>query len=63
MKNKNTRQFNSIEAIDLFVAEADNGTLDNIWENIQDEYDAYTNEEEQVQAFNQAMRDMAELIS
>ena len=63
MKNKNTRQFDSIEAIDLFVAEADNGTLDNIWENIQDEYDAYTNEEEQVQAFNQAMRDMAELIS
>lgn len=62
MKN-NARQFKSAEEIDLFLAEKGNGTLDNIWENIQDEYDAYTDEDEQVEAFNQAMKNLMELVS
>jgi hypothetical protein len=57
MKNKNTRQFDSIEAIDLFLAEADNGTLDNIWENVQDSFE----ESSWVSAFNHNLKNLHDL--
>ena len=57
MKNKNTRQFDSIEAIDLFLAEADNGTLDNIWENVQDSFE----ESSWVSAFNFNLKNLHDL--
>jgi hypothetical protein len=59
MKNK-ARQFESTEAIELFLAEKNDGTLDNIYENITDEYDS---EEEIVVAFNKSLNNLAELIS
>ena len=57
MKNKNTRQFDSIEAIDLFLAEANNGTLDNIWENVQDSFE----ESSWVSAFNFNLKNLHDL--
>jgi len=60
MKNKNTRQFESTQEIETFLAEKDNGTLDNIYENICDEWDE---EPYIVEQFNIALENLAELIS
>jgi hypothetical protein len=57
MKNKNTRQFDSIEAIDLFLTEVGNGTLDNIWENVQDSFE----ESSWVSAFNHNLKNLGDL--
>jgi hypothetical protein len=61
------RQFDSTEAIELFLAEKDDGTLDNIYENIYDEVDGEASEAEAeaytVKAFNKSMNSLAELIS
>jgi hypothetical protein len=60
MKNKNTRQFKSTEEIEIFLAEKNDGTLDNIYENITDGFDE---ENEIVEAFNKSLNSLAELIS
>ena len=57
MKNKNIRQFESINDIDLFVAEANNGTLDNIWENVMDSFE----ESHWVSAFNYNLKNLSDL--
>jgi len=57
MKNKNTRQFETIEEIELFLAEKDNGTLDNIWENVQDSFE----ESSWVSAFNFNLKNLHDL--
>jgi hypothetical protein len=54
------RQFKSIEEIEIFLAEVNNGTLDNIYENISDEFDE---ENEIVEAFNKSLNSFIELIS
>ena len=59
MKNK-VRQFMSTEEIELFLAEKNDGMLDNIYENVEDEFDT---EEEIVEAFNKSLNNLAELIS
>ena len=59
MKNK-ARQFKSTEEIELFLAEKDDGLLDNIMENINDDYDS---EDDIVKAFNKSINSLAELIS
>ena len=56
----NARQFKSTEEIELFLAEKNDGTLDNIYENIEDEFDT---EVEIVVAFNNSLNSLAELIS
>jgi len=57
MKNKNTRQFESAFAIEIFLAEANNGTLDNIWENVQDSFE----EAHWVSAFNFNLKNLHDL--
>jgi hypothetical protein len=57
MKNKNIRQFESAFAIEIFLAESNNGTLDNIWENIQDSYE----EAHWVSAFNFNLKNLHDL--
>ena len=57
------RQFKSSEEIELFLAEKNDGTLDNIYENIEDEFDYGDSEKEIVEAFNKSMNSLAELIS
>ena len=59
MKNK-ARQFESTQEIEIFLAEKDNGTLDNLYENICDEWDG---EEYIVEQFNIAIQNLSELIS
>jgi hypothetical protein len=59
MKNK-ARQFESTQEIEVFLAEKDNGTLDNLYENICDEWDG---EEYIVEQFNIAIQNLSELIS
>jgi len=59
MKNK-ARQFESTQEIETFLAEKGNGTLDNIYENICDEWDE---EPYIVEQFNIALENLAELIS
>jgi len=54
------RQFKSTEEIELFLAEKEDGMLDNTYENITDEYDS---EEEIVEQFNLALNNLMELIS
>jgi hypothetical protein len=54
------RQFKTTEEIELFLAEKEDGMLDNTYENITDEYDS---EEEIVEQFNLAIQNLAELIS
>jgi hypothetical protein len=56
----NARQFKSTEEIELFLAEKNDGMLDNIYENIEDEFDS---EEEIVEAFNKSINNLVELIS
>jgi len=55
-----TRQFKSTEEIEIFLAKKDCGTLDNIYENICEEWDG---EEYIVEQFNFALENLAELIS
>jgi hypothetical protein len=55
-----SRQFKSTEEIELFLAEKNDGMLDNIYENIEDEFDS---EEEIVEAFNKSINNLVELIS
>ena len=59
MKNK-ARQFKSTEEIELFLAEKNSGTLDNVYENVSDGWDG---EEYIVEQFNIAMQNLAELIA
>jgi hypothetical protein len=54
------RQFKSTQEIEIFLAEKNDGTLDNIYENITDEWDG---EEYIVEQFNIAIQNLAELIS
>jgi hypothetical protein len=54
------RQFKSVFQIEIFLAEKDCGTLDNIYENIREEWDG---EEYIVEQFNFALENLAELIS
>lgn len=65
MKNK-ARQFDSTEEIELFLAEKNDGTLDNIYGNICDESgDEWPRDGEEyiVEQFNIAIQNLAELIS
>ena len=59
MKNK-ARQFKTTEEIELFLAEKNSGTLDNVYENVSDGWDG---EEYIVEQFNIAMQNLAELIA
>ena len=57
MKNKTTRQFKTEEEIEIYLAEANNGTLDNIWENVQDSFE----ESSWVSAFNHNLKNLHDL--
>jgi hypothetical protein len=57
MKNKNIRQFETAHDIELFLSQADNGTLDNIWENVMDSFE----ESSWVSAFNHNLKNLGDL--
>ena len=63
MKNK----YNTLAEIEIFITKSDNGTLDNIWENICDTYGREEDDKEYerlcVEAFNKALNNLKELIS
>ena len=54
------RQFKTEEEIEIFLAEKEDGTLDNIWENLVDEFEE---EADLVREFNKSLNSLAELIS
>lgn len=54
------RQFKTEEEIELFLTEKDDGTLNNIWENL---IDGFEEEEDLVREFNKSLNSLAELIS
>ena len=62
MKNK-AIQFKSIKEIEKFLSQKDSGTLDNIWENITDEFDYEDEPEVCVAEFNRAIKRLKKLVS
>lgn len=62
MKNK-AIQFKSVKEIEKFLNKAGSGTLDNLWENITDEFDYFDEPEVCVAEFNRAIKRFKKLVS
>ena len=62
MKNK-VIQFKSVKEIEKFLSQKDSGTLDNIWENITDEFDYEDEPEVCVAEFNRVIKRFKKLVS
>jgi len=63
MNKKNVIQFKSIKEIESFLKKKDSGTLDNIWENVTDEFDYFDEPEACVKEFNRSIKRLGKLIS
>ena len=64
MKTKSAvRQFKTVKEIEKFLSQKDSGTLDNIWENICDEYDYEDEAKTCVSEFNRALKSLKKLVS
>ena len=62
MKNKIV-QFKTVKEIEKFLKQKDSGTLDNVWENITDDYDYEDEPETCVSEFNKAIKRLKKLVS
>jgi len=62
MKSK-TKQFKTVKEIEAFLNKAGSGMLDNVWENITDEFDYFDEPETCVSEFNQALKRFKKLVS
>jgi len=62
MKNKIV-QFKTVKEIEKFLSQKDSGTLDNVWENITDEFDTEDEPETCVSEFNRALKSLKKLVS
>jgi hypothetical protein len=62
MKNKIV-QFKTVKEIEKFLKQKDSGTLDNLWENITDEFDYEDEAETCVSEFNRAIKRLKKLVS
>ena len=56
-------QFKTVKEIEKFLSQKDSGTLDNIWENITDEFDTEDEAETCVSEFNRAIKRLKKLVS
>lgn len=56
-------QFKTVKEIEKFLKQKDSGTLDNVWENITDEFDYYDEPETCVTEFNRAIKRLKKLVS
>ena len=63
MNKQTVRQFKSVKEIEKFLSEKDSGTLDNLWENITDEFDYEDEPEVCVAEFNRAIKRFKKLVS
>jgi len=63
MNKKQPIQFKSFNEIERFVKKKDSGILDNIFEDIYDEYDPEEEEREFVREFNKAIKHLFKLVS
>ena len=63
MNKQTVRQFKSVKEIEKFLSEKDSGTLDNLWENITDEFDSEDEPEVCVAEFNRAIKRFKKLVS
>jgi ABC-type enterochelin transport system substrate-binding protein len=64
MNKKNVIQFKTIKQIEAFLTKKDCwGTLDNIWENITDEFSYEDEAETCVSEFNNAIKRLKKLVS
>ena len=59
MNKKQPIQFKTVKEIEAFLNKKDSGTLDNLWENITDEYEGKTC----VSEFNKAIKRLKKLVS
>ena len=62
MKNKIV-QFKTVKEIEKFLSQKDSGTLDNVWENITDEFDSEYEAKTCVSEFNKAIKRLKKLVS
>ena len=62
MKNKIV-QFKTVKEIEKFLKQKDSGYLDNLWENITDEFDYEDEAETCVSEFNKAIKRLKKLVS
>ena len=62
MKNKIV-QFKTVKEIEKFLKQKDSGTLDNVWENITDEFDYEDEAETCISEFNKAIKRLKKLVS
>jgi hypothetical protein len=63
MNKKQPIQFKTVKQIEAFLTKKDSGTLDNIWENITDEYDYEDEAKTCVSEFNRAIKNLKKLVS
>jgi hypothetical protein len=63
MNKKQLIQFKTIKQIETFLAQRDSGTLDNLWENITDEYDVEVDANICVSEFNKSIKSLVKLVS
>ncbi len=63
MNKKQPNQFKSFNEIERFVKKKDMGILDNIFEDIYDEYDPEDEERAFVREFNKAIKHLFKLVS
>ena len=63
MNKKQPIQFKTIKQIEAFLTKKDSGILDNIWENITDEYDTEGDVKTCVSEFNRAIKSLKKLVS
>ena len=63
MKKQTVRQFKSVKEIEKFLNQKDSGTLDNLWENITDEFGYHDEPEVCVAEFNRALKRFQKLVS
>jgi len=61
--NKKVKQFKTVREIEAFLNKAGSGMLDNVWENICDEYDYEDEAQTCVSEFNQALKSLKKLVS
>ena len=63
MNKKQPIQFKTVKEIEKFLNKKDSGTLDNLWENITDEYDYEDEAALCVKEFNKAIKRFKKLVS
>lgn len=56
-------QFNTVQSIQMFLAERDSGTLHNLWENITHEHDVEVHANMCVAEFNKSIKSLIKLAS